>query len=133
MPDEVIQVPDTDPATFEYYLRCVKENETALDDMSDVTLVPRSKTPSKSTDERHTDAVIMQHCKGYFLATKLGDLAAANQMIDALIEHLFETDTLLRDKHVNWIIETLSGQSGLYKLAVDLWAFGAKFELSTLR
>lgn len=35
---------------------------------------------------------------------------------------------MLVDRHVNWMIETLSDKCGLYNLAVDMYAFGAKYD-----
>lgn len=71
---------------------------------------------------------MMQYCKGYLLATKLGDRAAANLVVDSLIEFSSDRHHIFCDKQVNWIIETLPDHSGLYKLTVDMWAFAAKYD-----
>lgn len=125
---EVIEAPDIDVATFEYYLRCVAKNDANIDWDDSTALASASENGAKDADKDKFDSAMMQYCKGYYLATKLGDRAAANLIIDGLIDFSFDTHHIFCDKQVNWIIETLSDHSGLYRLAVDLWAFAAKYE-----
>lgn len=62
---------------------------------------------------KEEDAILMNHCKRCYLATKLGYDTAVNLVVDTLIEYCFQVNCMLVEKHVNWTIETLSNKSGL--------------------
>lgn len=133
--DSGLAAPDCDVATFEYYKRCVEQNNADLHD--DDFEKNRAGTQGsedgsarahKTKDERshdHTTAL----CKGYILSAKLGDCKTANLIMDAIIDHLVNTNTLLSNDHVALLDRSRQAPhrflsaSRLWYLALDLRAF----------
>ena len=117
-----IDVPDADRETFEYYKRCVEEGDAII-----AYDTPAAENTTDEEAEAAADIIMMKYCKGYYLATRLGDCEAGILIIDALIDYTIETNCVLGNQHVIFMLERLSAGSGLYKLAVDMWAFAADF------
>ena len=76
-----------------------------------------------------------KYCQGYMLAELLGDCAAANMIMNALINCSVVSKTLLSADLINWmydnrthLAEEMPELSNLRTLAVDMWTFAAKWD-----
>lgn len=96
-----------------------------------VPIIPR-QSPELGEDEdanidrESTEAELYRYCKVYLLAAQLGDCAAANDIIDATIKYSAATQSLFVTEHITFIQDQHNNACGMYRLAVDLWAYAAK-------
>ena len=126
-----VDLMDVTPEVFRYYyLDCVCANNAKLETDQDLKSVDKD-----GYSETISGRIMRKYCQGYMLAEKLGDCAAANMIMDALINCSVVSKTLLSADLIAWIydsrnevFEGSSSVSNLRKLAVDMWAFAAKWD-----
>lgn len=99
-----IEVPDIDRTTFYYYFRCVLQEDATVKMAGGAAVLQHDSSVKEGFNlgTADTSTIMMQYCKGYYFATKVGDRAAADLIIDTLVYHCFEVNAC-------WSTDTSTG------------------------
>ena len=128
---DLSELMEVTPEVFRYYyLDCVCGNNAKIETDHDLQSVDEH-----GHNEVISGKIMRKYCQGYMLAELLGDCAAANMIMNALINCSVVSKTLLSADLINWmydnrthLAEEMPELSNLRTLAVDMWTFAAKWD-----